>query len=71
MLAFGNGELKDRPNIKKGMQVICPNCGELHTVVLGKDDKGRETNLLMFIKCGEDVYLVGAHGKYISLRSKE
>jgi len=67
-VAYGNEELKNQPEAKKGMEIICPHCGQLHKLEYGTDAKtGEESDTLSFYSCpitGKD-YLAGVNGKLI------
>ncbi len=67
-VAYENEELKNQPEVKKGMEIICPQCGQLHKIKYGKDAKtGEESNVLSFYSCpatNKD-YLAGVNGKSI------
>jgi len=62
MVAVGLDELG--LSLNKGDMVECPaGCGEKHSVALSKDSEGVESNLLMFVRCGDKYYAVGIDGK--------
>ena len=67
-IAFGNEELKNQPEVKKGMEIICPQCGQLHKINLAKGvDRGEETTSLCSYNCSTTgkMYLAGVNGKLI------
>lgn len=66
MIGFGNDTLNKQPALKKGDKIVCPLCGEQHTVVTGKDaDTGDDTDLVMFYKCEGKAYLAGVAGRSV------
>lgn len=65
MYAIGNEELEHLPPL--GETVECPHCGGTHKVEYGVNkDTGETTTTIAFYTCGDDVYLCGISGKYIS-----
>jgi hypothetical protein len=68
-IGFSNDDLGLRPSIKSGDMIACPNCGEKHGVEAGKDDKGNDTDLLLFYRCGDGLYLAGLSGRNV-IRTK-
>ena len=63
-IGFSGDQLENQPDMVEGMEIICPQCGLLHTVEFGKDTKTRKkTNLIGFYKCGESTRLAGVGGK--------
>lgn len=63
-VAFGNQELRDSPPLYLGQEITCPHCGEHHIVEGGIVD-GKESDLLMFYKCGKSHYLCGVKGQSV------
>jgi len=66
--AIGNDELADMPPLKIGEAILCPHCGDAHIVEGGKSEDGKETDLLLFYKCGEKAYLAGVSGTNVMSR---
>ncbi len=64
-VAYGNEELRKKPPLCLGDKIICPHCEEEHVVSGGKGEDGKETDLVMFYKCGKQVYLAGVKGKNV------
>lgn len=73
MFAIGNDELKHASKI--GDFILCEMCGERHKIQYGKeimrDGTRKESKLLAFYKCGDEVYLAGFNGKDIRQIIKE
>ena len=78
-MAVGNDELNDKPVVKAGDKVICPRCGELHTLRPGQrlvpgpsgtyeDATKVRDDFLMAFSCGETVYLGALRGRLITGR---
>ena len=63
-IAISNDELKDLPEIKNGDVIICPKCGEKHQLHAGTE-KGKESDVLLFYKCGDSFFLGAIRGKCI------
>ena len=63
-VGFGNDTLDKQPPLKKGDSVNCPNCKKIHPVECGTSD-GKESDLLLFYRCGNKSYLAGINGKSI------
>jgi hypothetical protein len=74
MLAVGNGELDNNPNVPEIYQ--CPRCNQQHKVEYGnkieKDGSKTPSKTLAYVKCRgktlfskEKTYLVGLHGKLL------
>ena len=61
-VAFGKDELIGRPTLKKNQLVRCPHCGKRHRLTCGKGRDGNETDILLFYKCGESLYLAPIDG---------
>lgn len=72
MLAIGNEELEDAPNI--GKTIHCTRCGQRHRVEYGdkveKDGTKTPSKLLAFVRCQKNTYLVGINGKDIRRKGK-
>ena len=64
-VGFGNDTLAKSVRLKKGDEVACRQCGGLHNVECGKDEDGKESDLLMFYKCGDESYLAGIAGRSV------
>lgn len=67
-VTFGGGELKNQPKTKEGMEIICPDCGQLHKIKYGTNCKtGEKTNDLCCYSCPQTgkTYLAGVNGKLI------
>jgi len=61
-VAFTNDELGGP--LKKGDSIKCPTCKKSHVIELGIDaETGKETDLMMFYKCGKKEYLAGIKGQ--------
>lgn len=71
MFAIGNDELKQLMPLKKGDLIECKRCGYSHAVELGTSEDGQESDLIMFINCGTEVYLVGVQGKSLQPSDNE
>ena len=70
MLAIGNDELENAPQLKD--HVVCWICGERHPVEYGREQVGDvwvESMKLGFFRCAGKSYLCGINGKEI--RPKE
>jgi len=67
-IAFGNDELKKMPDL--GEEIVCPYCGEKHKVEYGKKVLSNNTRIedktLAYVRCGNEIYLVGINGKDIT-----
>ena len=64
-VGFSNSTLEKLPVLKVGDSITCPVCKQTHKVSGGKDEHGKEEDLLLFYKCGDKSYLVGVRGKNI------
>ena len=64
-IGFGNEQLKQLPSAKEGMLVECKKCGKDHPLRCGKDEQGNKTNILMFYKCDNNLYLGAINGKLV------
>ena len=65
-IGFGNDQLKNQPEVKEGMEIICKVCGLLHKIEFATDSKtGKKDNILGFYKCPQtkDMYLASVSGK--------
>lgn len=55
--------------LKKNQLVICPNCKKRHRVKNSIEKLSStfscKTDLLQYVKCGKDTYLVGFKGREI------
>ena len=69
MVAMGNEELKALPRIELGEMITCPSCGKLHRLHGGVDKEGRETDYLLFYRCGTAAYLAGVQGRNVIKKS--
>jgi ssDNA-binding Zn-finger/Zn-ribbon topoisomerase 1 len=64
MYAIGNDELEEKE--KAGKTALCPKCKKRHKIRHGTDTKtGKTSNLLGFVNCGKESYLVAVAGKLI------
>ncbi|MFZ5501680.1 MAG: hypothetical protein ACOY58_07205, partial [Candidatus Micrarchaeota archaeon] len=52
-VAFGNDELAKLPVICAGEKIKCPHCGQLHELIQGQDDRGNDTDIILFYECGD------------------
>jgi hypothetical protein len=68
MMAVGNDELGEC--VKEGDIVSCPHCGKTHPLRCSRDEKGRKSDLLLFIRCGKASYVVGMAGKLLKNHRK-
>ena len=66
MFSISNDEEKRLPPL--GETVTCPKCQQAHEVLYGTNDKGEESRLLGFYKCGDTTYLAGINGKDVTNR---
>jgi hypothetical protein len=68
MIAISNNELEYLSSV--GRTAKCPNCGKMHKVKYGKkvlkDGTKVPTNMLGFVKCGNNSYLVSIEDKLIN-----
>jgi len=64
MISFSNDELADLPVANIGQEINCPHCDSKHTLV-GGAMSGEET-VVLFYKCGENIYLTAVDGKRVS-----
>jgi hypothetical protein len=65
VLAIGNDELEKCFEVHKGEKIRCPNCGEWHVLEAGKNKDGKETEIILFYKCGDKVYLGAVANKLL------
>jgi len=70
-IGFSGSTLQSLPQIKIGDILYCPFCLDEHTIKGAKNEQGRETDLFMFVSCGETARLVGVGGKMIVLASSD
>ena len=63
-VGFSNDTLQQAASLKNGDMITCPHCGNKHGIECGKED-GKETDLLMFYRCGETSYLAGIAGRAV------
>lgn len=56
-IGFGNDTLAGLPDLKAGDTITCPRCNEKHVV------EGSKPPMLLFVRCGEDSFMVGLNGK--------
>ena len=68
-IAFGNDELDESPPLKAGEMILCPHCGQGHSVSGGTDSQtGEPTEMLLFYRCGDSAYLAGIDGRNVMRR---
>jgi len=68
-IAFGNDELG--VPLRKGDLIDCPLCARIHPIPCSKDAvTGKETNIVLFYKCGKKTYLAGIDGRSILHRAR-
>ena len=69
MLAIGNNEIKNAEKVYKGDTVICLNCKKPHTLETGtlvnNDGTKTETDMMLFYKCKDKVYLAAIENKLL------
>jgi hypothetical protein len=63
-VGFSNDTLDQQPILRDGNQIKCPHCNNHHEVECGTVD-GKKSDLLMFFKCGDLVYLAGVDGRSV------
>lgn len=63
-ILFGNDTLENQPKAHKGDVVSCKRCGGKHPLEGGTAD-GEESDLILFYKCGETLYLGAVAGRCI------
>lgn len=67
MLAIGNNEL----GAEVGETAQCPHCGTAYHVEYGVDaETGLPTNIIGFVRCGSDSYLVAVGGREYQPRKR-
>lgn len=65
-VSFGNDELDVAEEMNIGDKIPCLRCHRTHKVDGGVDTKtGSKSSLLLFYKCGRDVFLAGVSGKSV------
>lgn len=64
-VAFSNEELEKKPAIKKGDKILCSVCHRKHLVSAGTDADGKESDIMLFYRCGKNTYLAGIAGKRV------
>jgi hypothetical protein len=65
-IAIGNDELRGQANAVEGELTTCPRCSGKHPVEFATDAKtGEKTNMLGFVSCGKDSFLVAVGGKLL------
>lgn len=64
-VAFGHDELAGASPRCIGDVIPCPVCGHTHVVRGGKDESGTESDLLMYVRCGDVSYLCGVSGRAV------
>jgi len=65
-VAFGNNELEGLPETRAGDTIPCPHCGQGHELQAAKDAlTGKDSELLLFYRCGEASYVAGLGGKLV------
>ena len=72
MLVIGNDELEKCFEVHKGEKIKCLHCGEWHVLEAGKNKDGKETEIILFYKCGEKTYLGAVANKlFVPKKIKE
>lgn len=69
-IGFGNDTLEKLPKCKEGDIVFCSNCGGEHPLECGTS-KGKKSDLIMFYKCGENLFLGAIAGRCIILKKAD
>ena len=76
-IGFSNNTLKELSRVNIGDPIVCPNCGNIHTLkdperttkydyTTGKYvEFSKETPILMFYKCEDSLYLGAVDGKLV------
>jgi hypothetical protein len=70
MFAIGNKELAEKPLVKKGQFITCPQCQKKHRLAAGKsktsDQKNWKTSTtVLFYKCKDQVYIGAIGGRLL------
>jgi len=65
-VGFANETLERLKDVRKGDVIICPRCGKQHVLKAGRNEKGEESDLILFYKCGEQIYLGAINGKLVA-----
>jgi hypothetical protein len=64
-ISFSNSEIEDSDTL--GEHITCERCNEVHKVENGQikrvDGTYEDSNMLQFVKCNGEAYLVGIKGK--------
>jgi succinate dehydrogenase/fumarate reductase-like Fe-S protein len=64
-ISFSNSEIEDFDTL--GEDITCERCNEIHKVESGQikrvDGTYEDSNMLQFVKCNGEAYLVGIKGK--------
>jgi len=61
--AMSNDELGE--TVRAGDRIVCPACGGTHVLHGGKDDKGRDSELLLCYFCGDKTLLAAVNNRII------
>lgn len=64
-IGFGNDTLAKLPQAKSGDEIRCRKCGGLHTLEMGTDKRGNPSDVILFYKCGEEIYVGAIAGRLI------
>lgn len=69
MLAIGNGELKDQPNVTAGQKIKCSECGGKHELnggmVINENGYKCHSDYLLSYRCGQSSFLAAVDGKLL------
>lgn len=63
-IGFGNDTLSQQPEARKGDEILCPQCSGRHALECGTSN-GEESDLLMFYRCGKEIYLGAVAGRLV------
>lgn len=64
-IGFSNDALSKLPKVSKGQLIKCDKCKKCHRLECGTSD-GKESDTIMFYKCGEDSYLGAVAGRLVA-----
>jgi hypothetical protein len=70
MFAIGNKELAEKPLVKKGQFITCPQCKKKHRLAAGKSRAAGEKNWkvstnVLWYKCNGQVYMGALAGRLL------